>query len=217
MPAQVGDGVAIRTDLGVGSFEFQLRGVLSDGFGGNIQCFESRDVLAEDGDVLGATAGDDEGLEGSEGEGRGTGCEEGGGAGEFVALREAVEAILFSLLADHGAEEGDEAEGFCAAGEGGLCEGERGKDDVGEGLSEGDGVVEGGDWEFVLAGCDCLCAYILQGGVDANVVKFLLLESISSAWSVHKKRLRIVEEWGAYVQDIVDGFDHKFSLHTDIV
>ena len=112
---------------------------------------QGRDVGANGGDI-GTRAGDDEGLERSEGEGAGGSGKEGRGRGS-LALDDAVPALLLAFLANDGRDERDERR--IVVGREGVAGGLQGaEDDIGEGRGEGDGFVVGRGGEDVFAGLD---------------------------------------------------------------
>lgn len=121
-----------------------------------------------DGVFVRAGAGHDEGLEGREGEGA-RGCGQEGLRGGTLALKQAVEAVLFALLADDGADAADQA-GVAVLPEQGLDVLQGAEDEVGEGVGEGDGVVEVGDWEDVFAGEDGAGVEVGEGAVGVERV-----------------------------------------------
>jgi len=115
---------------------------------------QGREGREADGVDVGAGAGHDELRDGAVRELRGAAREEGGRRRDLL-LQGAVVAVLLALLADDGADDGDQGRLVAAVGgEDGLRGGQHAEDDVGEGLGEGDGIVEGGDGEVVLAGLD---------------------------------------------------------------
>ena len=84
-------------------------------------------------------------------------------------------------MGDDGAEEGNEG-AFVAAvsAESGLGFGERAEDYIGEGLSESDGIEEGGDGEHVFARRDWGFARVHENAINASGMKLLLLWPVST-------------------------------------
>lgn len=168
---EVDDGVVERAD---GSGHGEVEGRV-DGFGraDNGQGAEGGQVDARE--RLRARAGHDEHLDRGEGEagrsarqkGRGRGC---------LLLHEAVEADLFALLRQDGAEERDQRALVAGVGgEDGLGFGQGAEDYVGECLGEGDGLGEVGDGELIFAGLDGGVVGACEDAVYAQGVQFFLL------------------------------------------
>ena len=170
---EVDDGVGIRAD-GSGHGECQR---LIHRLGGRDDGQRAEGGQVDAGERLRAGAGHDEHLDGGEGEAGRPARQEGRG-GRRLLLQEAVEADLFALLGEDGAEERDERALVAGvAGEDGLGFGEGAEDDVGECLGEGDGLGEVGDGELVFAGLDGAVVGTCEDAVDAQGVQFFLLLS----------------------------------------
>lgn len=89
-------------------------------------------------------------------------------------MQEAVPAFLFTFLSDDGSDDLCEA-GVANGREVGFDGLEGAEDEVGEGGSEDDGVLEGGDREGVFAGLDGFVAEFGEDGVCGEGVELLLL------------------------------------------
>jgi len=135
---------------------------------------ERLEDLEADGGEVGAGTRYYEALEGGECELAGGGGEEGEGGGLFVE-ESAVVAVLFAFLADDRGHAADEAAVAVGSEErGDVLQGA--EDDVGEGGGQGDGFLEVGDGEVVLAGLDdgVGSEEVLEGAVGVEGVEFFL-------------------------------------------
>lgn len=129
------------------------------------------------GEVVGARARDDEGLEGGEGEGAGDESQEGRLGGDALE-EETVGAVLLAFLADDG---GDDADGIelGVLGEDDVGVLESAEDDGSKSLGEGYGVDEVVHGELVLAGRGGKGIGGLERGDGCQGVELLLLFTIS--------------------------------------
>ena len=88
---------------------------------------------------------------------------------------------MLAFLGQDGAEQWHQrALVTSVGGEDGLSFGERSENDVGEGLGEGYGLIEAGDWELVLAGFDRGAVGIREDAINPQGMQFLLLSKRSA-------------------------------------
>ena len=93
-----------------------------------------------------------------------------------LLLRETIEAHLLAFLGQNGADQWHQrALVTTVGGEDGLRLWKRSENDVGEGLRQGYGLDEAGDWEFVLAGFDSGVVGIREDPIHSQGMQFLLL------------------------------------------
>lgn len=113
---------------------------------------------------------------------------------------------MLAFLADDGAHAADEGV-VVGVGEEGLDVGKSAEDDVGESGGEGDGLIEVGDGEIVLAGLDHLARGSLERAIGVQLVELFLgdddLEDAENFGLILTEKIALAET-GSTSGDVVE-------------